>query len=562
MPANFDIEALESRQLLAAGSPGQYLNRTDVERILGAAGSQAQSTQIVAVVDREGELLGVYAGKDSRPTGARDETGARNILLETLTKAIARARTAAYFQSRQDAFTTRTARFIIQDHFPHPVPNTPGGPLYGVQFSSLPGADSLANAPAISGDPGGIPLFKSGEPVGGIGVAGDGADFLTRADLPYDPKVTNPRNVFNGKEEHDFDEAVALAGAGSRYAAPKLVQATEILLDGLRLPFTADRPATGKPNQTLSQLIASGAGSIFNSPFGSGAPRGSPPAPFPTATIAGVSGTLCNTTVPGFGIVGSNDTAGDDSSFRLTKKDVQTIIARAVSEATIIRAGIRQPIGVSVVLQIAVSDADGDLLGVFDMDDATQFSFDIAIQKARTSAFFSDDSHAFSARAVGFLSQRFFPAGINGGLTGPMFHIQDALSLSGPLGIENRAATTPKTGEKNPLRDGITIFPGGFPLYKNGKLVGGIGVSGDGVDQDDICAFAGTRNFRPANGVRSDQLGPGEISSFLTQRVQRISQMFNLDPRFVDVNQVLDNLSGDLNDVQLPYVKFPRNPEI
>src|SRR5688572_11728434 len=135
----------------------------------------------------------MYAGSNSRPTGARDETGARNALLATSTKAITRARTAAAFQSRQDAFTTRTARFIIQDHFPHPVSNTPGGPLYGVQFSSLPGTDARVNAPAISGDPGGIPLFKSGEPVGGIGVAGDGSDVLARADLPYDPRVTDPR---------------------------------------------------------------------------------------------------------------------------------------------------------------------------------------------------------------------------------------------------------------------------------------------------------------------------------------------------------------------------------
>ena len=41
------------------------------------------------------------------------------------------------------------------------------------------------------------------------------------------------------------------------------------------------------------------------------------------------------------------------------------------------------------------------------------------------------------------------------------------------------------------LPNGITIFPGGFPLYRNGVLIGAIGVSGDGVDQDDIISASG-----------------------------------------------------------------------
>ena len=50
----------------------------------------------------------------------------------------------------------------------------------------------------------------------------------------------------------------------------------------------------------------------------------------------------------------------------------------------------------------------------------------------------------------------------------------------------------------------MTIFPGGFPLYKNGLLVGGIGVSGDGVDQDDLIAFTGHAGFEAPAGMRSD----------------------------------------------------------
>jgi uncharacterized protein GlcG (DUF336 family) len=37
----------------------------------------------------------------------------------------------------------------------------------------------------------------------------------------------------------------------------------------------------------------------------------------------------------------------------------------------------------------------------------------------------------------------------------------------------------------------IVIFGGGFPLKENGKIIGGIGVSGGSVEDDIICAKAG-----------------------------------------------------------------------
>ena len=56
------------------------------------------------------------------------------------------------------------------------------------------------------------------------------------------------------------------------------------------------------------------------------------------------------------------------------------------------------------------------------------------------------------------------------------------------------------------LPNGITIFPGGIPLYKDGRLAGAIGISGDGVDQDDLIAAAGTRGFEAPETMRSDQV--------------------------------------------------------
>ena len=68
----------------------------------------------------------------------------------------------------------------------------------------------------------------------------------------------------------------------------------------------------------------------------------------------------------------------------------------------------------------------------------------------------------------------------------------------------------------NATGNGITIFPGGVPLYKNGQLVGGCGISGDGVDQDDMISFLGldeagkilgTINNAP-KAMRADTLVP------------------------------------------------------
>jgi hypothetical protein len=123
-----------------------------------------------------------------------------------------------------------------------------------------------------------------------------------------------------------------------------------------------------------------------------------------------------------------------------------------------------------------------------------------------------DGSHAFSARAVGNLSRPFFPDGINTNSNGP-FSLPFPGTASGPSwsvfntglqldlvfgglvgpilnpGSVPNGCTAGAFG--NRLKNGIQIFPGGVPLYRNGVLIGAIGVSGDGVDQDDMVAFYG-----------------------------------------------------------------------
>ena len=45
---------------------------------------------------------------------------------------------------------------------------------------------------------------------------------------------------------------------------------------------------------------------------------------------------------------------------------------------------------------------------------------------------------------------------------------------------------------QNRLQNGIQIFSGGVPIYRGDTLVGAVGVSGDGIDQDDMVAFPGS----------------------------------------------------------------------
>ncbi len=492
------------------------LTQAEVELVIAQAVTQALARGVVvtvAVNDREGNVLGVF--RMSGSTADEDD-------------AISAAGTAAYFASDQDAFTTRTAEFIIQDHFPPPTANTPGGPLYGVQFSSRVASDELGGlALTTDGNPiardsggtpvgegitgltvaggGGVPLFKSGSAAGGVGVSGDGVD---------------PTEL----------ERIAVA-ASTGFAAPDAVRATELLLDGIRLPFTdADPVADGA---TLAFLALPGA---VEPGF---ATRASPmPALFPTAMLGGVTGELR------FPIVASP--LADPVT--LTVSDVTAIVASAAERSQRIRAAIRRPLGTAMQCFIAVVDRAGNILGAFRTPDATLFSFDVAIQKARTAAFFSDDDRGYTTRAIGFLSQGLYPPGIDGTGPGALRGLQDALTIAGdPIGGQ--------------LRNGITVFPGGVPLYKQGVMVGAIGVSGDGVDQDDLTADGGAdAGFQASPSVRCDYLSESEAVAGLDAALLRAA---SLTADFTVLTQIAlcrTRLADGLGGLQLPWVKHPRNP--
>ncbi|MBV9242474.1 MAG: heme-binding protein, partial [Acidobacteria bacterium] len=403
--------------IIAAPAKAQSLTLADVQNIIAQAVSKAAAMNqkvTVSVADKEGNLLGTF-----QMTGAPANTlirsvgragqGLENLSVPSTAAAYSKAGTAALLSSGGNAFSTRTASFIIQEHFPAGIDNSAGGPLYGVQFSQLPCSDvAVAGLPlGLSGDPGGLPIYKNGVEVGGIGVEGDGLYTIDR----------NPA-------DDDFSAEESIAAYGRRgFEEPDLIRGDNILVDGIRFQYenTVDTTsATAIPFSSLSGTVTATL-------------RAAPASDFVVTTLNGVSGQMSNR----FPVVaGSN----------LTAAEVGSILSTGIGTANTVRGAIRQPIGSSARVTIAVTDVDGRVLGIFRSIDAPNFGFDVAVQKARTAAFFArndtatklnaagfgsyvsraqadgislNGSVAFSDRAIGFLHRPLYPDGINDTAAGP-----------------------------------------------------------------------------------------------------------------------------------------------
>ena len=508
------------------------LTSTDVQTILQQAASAATSlgkAVTIVVTDREGNILGRFAMSGAPATTTIRSVGTFGQGLEgtvapAIEAATAKAATAAFFSTSGNAFSTRTAGFIIQEHFPPGISFRAGGPLYGVQFSSLPCGDIKQTSArlGLSGDPGGLPIYKDGLAAGGIGIEGDGVYTVDR----------DPTDV-----DQPFEELIAASGIRG-FEAPPGIRGDTILVDGIRLPFTN---VTNVPAPTT---VASIAGSVITP---------APASEFIAQTIGGIAGEAS----PRFFPFIAGTAPGSNA---LTASEVTTIISHAAQQANITRAAIRQPLGSNARVTIAVVDTAGAVLGVFRQLDAPVFGYDVAVQKARTAAFFSsanaatalraagfgayvdraaadglqfNGAFAFSDRAIGFLHRPFFPDGIDNTAPGPFstaigswspFNVGLQLDLVRANFLASLSGPVAGCTSIPALANGIQIFAGSVPLYKNGVLVGAIGVSGDGIDQDDLIAAAGANGFSPPVGIRSDQV-------------------------FV-------------RGVRLPFLKFPRSPNL
>lgn len=548
---NLNLTSAEVRQIISQGV-------TAVQRLSVNA--------TFAVVDRVGNVLAVYQ-MDGAPatTTINGKIGAsgglEGVPVPSTLAAISKAGTGAFLSSQGNAFSTRTASQIIQENFNPGELSQPGGPLFGVQFSQLPCSDvtvlnssltgglpsgskfsfggSIGPRPlplGLSADPGGIPLYKGGDLVGGVGVEFDGQYTLDRniADVDDDPEERVVMTASIGFEAPSQRVAPNMnVGKSLRYTDIGYEDLEELgpdlaILDDSKFIavglFTnggvRDGSVFGDVESGVAETIRAGqAAAILVSP--NGAPR------YPTRA---------GNTLPG----------GE----QLLASEVDALLDSALVTSSRARAAIRRPLDSGARVSIWVVDHLGVPLGFVRGQDAPVFGIDVSLQKARTVTFFSSPdagdtlnavrarngvgsfedytgamkafagsfiltgSHAFAARSVGNLARPFFTDGLNDNPNGPLslpfpgkssgrtwspFNVGLQLDLVfqrlvAPLGIP--ALSLPDTCTDKSLLglrlgNGMQIFPGAVPLYRGSTLIGALGISGDGIDQDDLTAFYG-----------------------------------------------------------------------
>jgi len=479
----------------------QALQVADVQNIVQAAVNSVNVDMAVAVVDRAGFVLGVFRTQNAPATS----TGNFGQVQNANDVAVALARTGAFFSNDQAPLSSRTVRFISGIHFPPGVLNQPPADLYGIEntnrgctlvndpiFQSklppslalgggfglgmLTGKADIMDSNAAAVNPGGVPIFYKNVVVGGIGV------------------VTTSSNL-NVAEYAAFAGSTAARSGPTDTFGPTPAAPGVVFIGGIALPFVSQ---TARPSGFSAGPVA-GTGSYAVAPANS---QGQPP-----------EGDLI---APAVGPLGG-----------LSAADVNQILDNAEATANTTRAAIRLPPGSKAKMVIAVADLDGTIIGLRRMQDSTVFSIDVAVTKARNMVYFNGASRtptdlngvpmgtAVTNRTISFGAQPLYPPGIDGSSAGPFFNLY-TMDLANPCtqGFQSGAANSNKSG--------IIFFPGSAGLFQNGALIGGLGVSGDGVDQDDYVTSGGTKGFEAPVNIRADQI----------------------------VDQ----------GVRLPYFKFPRNP--
>jgi uncharacterized protein GlcG (DUF336 family) len=358
----------------------------------------------------------------------------------------------------------------------------------------------------------------------------------------FDPEVQDV--------DRDPEEAIALA-ASAGFAAPAEIRADRISVDGTLLRFsdaaTSDlqsNPAAAPGFTTINGIAGAlvpvrgyydpAPGILAGRAYGTEASGIRP------ASSGEFSNFDAFVLTDGAGANRYPIRAGTDGA--LSAAEVAALLEEAFKVMSSARAQIRRPLDSRAQVSLSVVDTNGAVLGLIRSPDAPIFGIDVSLQKARTAAFFSSASaastieaspdpdvrrfipsartffadsaaftgrFAFTTRAIGNISRPYFPDGELGrppgafsrpiaefnpfstGLQSALVEADVKAHVGFLLGGPDTAATCAGTPR---LANGMQIFPGSVPIYRGSTLVGAIGVSGDGIDQDDMISFLGLHN--------------------------------------------------------------------
>jgi uncharacterized protein GlcG (DUF336 family) len=425
----------------------------------------------------------------------------------------------------------------------------------------------------LSADPGGFPLYKNGVVVGGVGVKAT-SDYGFDPDVTTPNAAQLGEEAIALAATAGFDAPSSVTADKVTVRGSSLIYTVATSANFQSNPATAPAYATLSPSVGS---LASVQGFFSGASILAGQAYGSEASGVRAATAAEFNVPGAYVLSNGVGVDRFAPRGGTDSpagAAPLTATEVQSLLQNAFNTMSVTRAQIRNPLNSPAQVTIAVVDTNGVALGIVRAPDAPVFGIDVSLQKARTANFFSHATAAadlsgntdpgiaglaparaadiasfvpavqsflglpnaftgqtaWSARAIAGIARPLFPDGQVGGAPGPLSRpptdwsifatgLQTALvdtnvvhALTGAG--ESRCSFVPDVVPgQNRLQNGIQIFAGGEPIYRNGVLVGAIGVSGDGTSQDDMIGFLGIDSAATATGtienapvaIRADQ---------------------------------------------------------
>ena len=675
-----------------------FITENEVQQLLArAAAASSSEGAIIAIVDRNGKILGVRIEQ-----GVLDAIPDEATRIFAIDGAVAKARTAAFFANNEGPLTSRTIRMISQStisqrevesnptvpdpsvnnpfndadptattygpgfvapigvggHFPPGIANTPPVDLFGIEHQSrdgqrnagldgikgngddvfltnrfnvdsayIPPGKSLefpesygvqsqreawAQSRGIATLPGGIPLYKkftgaaTPQLVGGIGVffpgdkgyatfeqsfvAGIGQSEYARTNAPKVLEAEWIAYAAAGGSSMLAGGSIGTLGGVARVPGYDLL-AGRIDLAGITLETYGPNPTAANPKKGYQTLIDVGA-RVGQGSSTTGENQVVDPGPDGDPTTTGDNDDALNgKVVPDGWLVLPHGLPGGSISMA----EVITIVDSSIAQANLTRAAIRVNLatglpGARTKMVIAVADKDGNVLGLYRMPDATVFSIDVAVAKARNTAYYADPtalqpddmvdddllvqrgqvrrselvaraiktsdnilpgffaipdlfkdvrssvlvaaptSIAFTNRTFRFVAEPRYPAGVENTLP-PIFSSLNDHNLTHVVGVSQKNAENlfglpiPASMFKSVLgfdafhqgrnfhdvsnianQNGVVFFPGSSPLYRGRTLIGGFGVSGDGVDQDDVVTSVGQYWFQAPPDRRADTI--------------------------------------------------------